>query len=755
MTTGTTRGTYDQFVASKIIASDPSGFDYPEHAINRRLFPFQRAVVRWALRRGKAALFEDCGLGKSAQQLEWARIVHEHTTGNVLILCPLAVADQTRHEAEKFGISLDGITITNYERLHIQDAADFAGIVLDESSILKAYDGKTKDQIIAFAADIPYRLACTATPAPNDLTELCNHAEFLGVMGRKEIHALFFTQDGNSTTQWRLKGHARQAFYRWMASWCIAMRRPSDLGFSDDGFSLPPLEIRQHAVESGVSIIGQQSLFSVGPESLTLEQRRHARRSSLSARVQAAADIANGTTEPVVVWCDLNDESKALAAAITDAVEVTGSDSEATKIERMNGFTNGVYRCIVSKPSIAGWGMNWQHCRLVIFVGLSDSYEQFYQAVRRCWRFGQKGSVEAHIITSTADGVVVENINRKDAQAKDMMDQIITAMAGNVDINGSATRIEMPYREDTVKGERFTAMLGDSIKRLSEVSDNSIGLTVFSPPFPGMYTYTNSPHDIGNTTGMDQMMDHYRYLLPHLHRTLKPGRHCCVHLTQYAAHKGSDGFIGLRDFRGAVIRAHEEAGFRYYGEVCIDKNPQVKAIRTKDRGLLFKTLATDSSHMHMAMADYLLQFRKDGDCGEPIRAGVSEKYDNPHGWITAEEWIRWARPVWYCEDWAPDGDGIAETDVLNVRQARESDDERHLCPLQLGVVKRAVLLWSNPGDTVLSPFMGIGSEGYEALRLGRRFIGCELKESYWQTACRYLREVDVPAEAQASWLEAP
>lgn len=297
------------------------------------------------------------------------------------------------------------------------------------------------------------------------------------------------------------------------------------------------------------------------------------------------------------------------------------------------------------------------------------------------------------------------------------------------------------YNEDVTQAERWTLYLGDCISILPTLPDESVDLTVFSPPFPGMYAYTNSPRDIGNCKDIDEMLAHFRYVIPELLRVMKPGRSCCLHLTQAVAFKGVDGYIGLKDFRGKVIAAMEEAGWIYYGEVCIDKDPQVKAIRTKDRGLLFKSLATDSANMHMALADYLLQFRKPGDNAVPIRAGISEKYENTDGWITPEEWIEWAAPVWYRQTEGLPG-GIRETDVLNVAVAREQDDERHLCPLQLGVIERSVKLWSAPGETVFSPFAGIGSEGHEALRLGRKFIGIELKRSYYETACVNLKRAE-------------
>lgn len=287
-------------------------------------------------------------------------------------------------------------------------------------------------------------------------------------------------------------------------------------------------------------------------------------------------------------------------------------------------------------------------------------------------------------------------------------------------------------------GNSWQISLGDSIELIEEVEDESIGLSLFSPPFPGMYAYTDSPRDVGNSRGLDELVEHFSFLIPGLFRATMPGRSSAIHLTQQVAFKGTDGFTGLRDFRGRVIAEMEREGWIYYGEVAIEKDPQLKAIRTKDRGLLFKSLATDSSHMHMALADYMLQFRKPGDNPEPIRAGVSKKYGNPEGWITPEEWIEWASPVWYRATKDRPG-GIRESNVLNVSAARSEEDERHLCPLQLDVIERAVKLWSNPGDLVLDPFAGVGSTGVKALALNRRFVGIELKESYFKTACRNLQ----------------
>jgi DNA modification methylase/superfamily II DNA or RNA helicase len=737
--------TYDSFIDTKIGTDIGSGFE-PDN-ISSFLFGFQDAIVRWAVRRGRACIFADCGLGKTPMQLEWARLVSNQTGMPVIIFAPLAVAEQTRREGDKFGIPVnvcrnssgvvDGVNICNYEMMEHFDPSVFGGIVLDESSILKAYDGKTKSALIDFAEDMPYRLACTATPAPNDLTEICNHAEFMGVMTEKEVKAMYFTQDGNTTTQWRLKGHARAGFYKWMASWCVAIRRPSDIGFSDDGFALPALNFNLVKVRDDAPVAGE--LFSA--EAITLNEQRDARRSTMAARVAECVKITDND-KPCIIWCGLNAESEMVAKAIPDAVEIRGSDSRSAKETRMMDFSSGKIRVLVTKPLISGFGMNWQHCADMIFLGMNHSYEQEYQAVRRSWRFGQKSDVTVSIVVSERNSRVVENVKRKEAAAAVMMDQLVKHMRIDTmnEISGGTVKHEAEYKRDSVSGDTWTAHLGDCVDVTNELDDNSIGLSVFSPPFPGMYVYSNSSRDMGNVQGHREMIEHFRYLSEPLLRKTKPGRSCAVHLTQTLRKKMIDGYTGLIDFRGLTIQMMEEVGWIYYGEITIDKNPQVKAIRTRDAGLQFKSLATDSSKLHVALADYILQFRKPGDNDAPIRAGISSKYKNPDGWVTQEEWIRWARPVWYGADWAPDGDGIRETNVLNVSQARDTDDERHLAPLQLGVIERCVKLWSAPGETVYSPFMGIGSEGYMAVKLGRKFIGAELKESYWKHAIRHIRK---------------
>lgn len=738
---------YESFIESKRIRDEPSGHHF-EGDLNPHLFDFQRAIVRWALFRGRAAIFAGTGLGKSIQQLTWANIVRDHTGGNVLILAPLAVSKQTEREATKFDLDCEyrrdgkpsdcGVTITNYDMLSHFNQDDYSGIVLDESSILKSFGGKTRKQITEFGSSIPYRLACTATPAPNDLVEITNHAEFLGVMLGREIIALFFTQDGNTTHKWRLKGHAKEAFWKWMASWSVAVRMPSDLGFDDKDFILPELKYHHHKVMAGKPPAGM--LFQV--DALTLQERLAARRGSVKERVAKCSEIVNGNDDQWIVWCNLNMESDALRKSIPGSVEVKGSDTREHKEQAIINFVDGKTRVLVTKPLIFGHGLNLQNCHKMAYVGLNDSFEQLYQSTRRCWRFGQLHPVDVHIITADSEGAVLRNIERKQKQASEMISELVKNM-GDLSSVKKEQREEMTYEKRKKSGDDWTMYLGDCIETMDEIETDSVGLSVFSPPFPGMYTYTNSPRDVGNTKEMDELIEHFRFMIckDKLFRVMMPGRLAAVHLCQMTTMKSREGYIGIKDFRGAVIQMFIDEGWVFAGEVTIEKNPQVQAIRNNDRGLLFKNLAMDSSVMRMALADYLIYFRKPGENTVPIHAGISEKYNTPNGWITEEEWIEWASPVWYRQVLGEKKNGgIRETDVLNVRQARETNDERHLCGLQLGVIERAVKLWSAPRDLVFSPFAGIGSEGYVALSHNRRFTGIELKESYFKTSCDNLKE---------------
>lgn len=424
---------YTDFLKKKVIEDKPSGFEPPD--LNENLFHFQSDIVRWALRRGRAAIFADCGLGKTLMQLEWANQVAIKTGGKVLILAPLAVAEQTVNEGKRFGIEAKhchdqsevepGITVTNYQKLHRFDPSEFVAVVLDESSILKSFDGATRTTIIESFRETPYRLACTATPAPNDFMELGNHCEFLGVMSRVEMLSMFFFHDGGDTSKWRLKGHAEDEFWRWVCSWAVNIRKPSDLGYPDEDFILPKLIMHEHVVQQ---LNGRQPGFLFAMPASTLQERREARKESIEDRVKLAADLVNASNDQWLIWCNLNSESEALTKAINGAVEVTGSDSDESKQQSMSDFIKGSAKRVVTKSMICGFGMNFQHCHKMLFVGLTDSYEQFYQAVRRCWRFGQKNEVDAHIVISSTEGAVLSNIKRKEQDSQKMIDEMMRHM---------------------------------------------------------------------------------------------------------------------------------------------------------------------------------------------------------------------------------------------------------------------------------------------------------------------------------------
>lgn len=422
---------YQEFLRSKKIIHRSDGINISRDSLHPQLFDFQKDLVWWALKKGRAALFASTGLGKTFMQVEWANKVYKHTGGNVLILAPLAVSMQTVREAAKIGVIINpcrsqqdvrsGINITNYEMLSHFSPEEFIGVVIDESSILKSFDGKLRQQITESFLLTPFRLSATATPAPNDYMELGTQAEFLGVMKRMEMLAMFFTHDGGETSKWRLKGHAQHKFWEWVSSWAAVVSMPSDLGYEDGKFNLPPLNIHEITVETGAPLDG--SLFTV--EAVGLQEQRAAARQTMETRVAKCAELVNASDKPFLVWCNLNSESEALKRAIPDAIEVKGSDSKEHKEDAMLGFSDGKYRVLVGKPSIFGYGMNWQHCNQMAFVGLSHSFEQYYQAVRRCWRFGQGREVDVYLITSDLEGAVKSNVERKEKNAEKMIREMV------------------------------------------------------------------------------------------------------------------------------------------------------------------------------------------------------------------------------------------------------------------------------------------------------------------------------------------
>lgn len=444
--------TYEEFIKSKELESINAGIDVDKSELNKALFPYQADIVSWALKKGRAAIFSDCGTGKTLMQLNYADIICKKTGCKALIVCPLSVAEQTRKEGLKFGIMskvcrdqsdvADGISITNYEILDHFNADAFDCVVLDESSILKSFTSSTRNELIDLFQHTPYRLCCTASPAPNDHSEIGNHAEFLGIMSRTEMLATYFIHDGSDTSKWRLKGYGEKKFWEWVATWAVCVRNPADLGYSNDGFELPDLNIIEHIVDSK-----PHEGMLVATRAETLSERREARKESMTERVHVAKELTDTNADKWLVWCDYNAESDELHKAITDSYEVVGSDKPEYKAHTALEFADGDIRVLVSKPSIYGFGMNFQNCHQMVFCGISDSYEQFYQAVRRCWRYGQDMPVDVHIIISEAEMNVLDNIKRKQSDMEKMQNNMVSLMK---DVTMSeikrTTRITLDYK---------------------------------------------------------------------------------------------------------------------------------------------------------------------------------------------------------------------------------------------------------------------------------------------------------------------
>jgi len=547
---------YAAFLDAKRLTVESHGPTVDPGDVHPMLFPFQRDLLRWAVRKGRAELFADTGLGKTFMQIEWARLIGERT----LIVAPLSVARQTVREAAKLGVDvtytrggaeLDGISITNYEMVEHFDPGLYGAVVLDESSILKALDGKTRRRLTEMFADTPYRLACTATPAPNDISEIGNHAEFLGVMAQHEMLSAFFVHGSMGEGEkdgWRLKGHAEDAFYRWLASWGMAVRRPSDLGYDDDGFALPPLTIRPEFVEHDYVPEGQ--LFFGGLKGIT--DRSAVRRQTTGSRVSRAAELVNASSDQWIVWHGLNAEGDALLAVIPDAVLVEGSQSPEAKAKALEAFQDGAFRVLITKPSIAGFGMNFQNAHRMAFVGLSDSWESYYQSIRRCWRFGQTNEVEAVVVLSDAEAAIYENVMGKEREALRMQERLIEHVAAFEREELDEEQDSFVYETATVDRPGWRMLLGDSAERMREIPDASVDLSVFSPPFLSLFTYSPSERDMGNSRTDAEFYQHFGYLIGELLRVTKPGRNVACHVQQVPTTVAHDGVAQAVLLRGGV-----------------------------------------------------------------------------------------------------------------------------------------------------------------------------------------------------------
>ena len=531
----------------------------------------------------------------------------------------------------------------------------------------------------------------------------------------------FFINDTFNTGDWRLKRHAEGEFWRWLASWAACVSMPSDIGFADDGYVLPELKMETITVEVDESTEPGDDLFRIATLSATTMHREM--RLTSAARSDAVAELVNKSNEPWIVWCNTNDEADALIERLNDAVEVRGSDTIEHKQKALADFSEGRERVIITKPSIAGFGLNWQHCHNVAFVGLSYSFEDFYQALRRSYRFGQTHEVNAYIIQAQTEGAILRAIEVKIQSHKTMQENMKKA-AKELRFSTSET-INAKTDIATVSGEGWTVHHGDCVRVCRQkIADHSIGFSVFSPPFADLFTYSADPQDMGNCADVKEFMKHFDILITELARVMIPGREVAVHCADILSTKWKTGKIEFQDFSGEIIRAFWKHKFLFHSRICIWKSPVTEMQRTKAHGLLYKSLKADSSDCRVGCADYMLVFRAPGESTHPITKDPA-KY--PVEW-----WQEAASPVWMTVD---------QGRVLNGECAREQADERHICPLQLDVIERAIELWSNPGDLVFSPFCGIGSEGYGSLTLGRSFVGAELKKSYAEQAANNLRNL--------------
>ncbi len=709
---------YEEFLKSKQKTHIESGFSVDESSMNVNLFDFQKFIVKRALKAGKYAIFADCGLGKTLMQIEWAKQVSNYTGKPVLILAPLAVASQTIQEGLKFSIEVNRINkgmiqITNYEQIENIDISQYSGIVLDESSILKNYTGKYKNLIIELFKTTPYKLACTATPSPNDLNEIGNHSEFLDILDSQDMRSKWFVRD-EGMNNYRLKGHAKKDFYGWISSWATMITNPCDLGFDGSKYKLPELEIIEHEIVTKEKDNGL--LFNIGTVNAT-DFNQELKRTE-SDRLDKVVELCKAKKGQILIWVKQNREAEYLVKRLEDAKDVNGSDSPEKKEGLLLGFANNEFRILITKAKIAQFGMNFQNCNIQIFPSLDFSFEAYYQQVRRSYRFGQKNKVEIHLIKTDTMENVGKKIQQKERQFLEMQQEM------NKNINDKKYGLLSEYQRNEFKNEDVLLIKGDSCIEIKTIPDNSVDLIIFSPPFSSLFTYSNYIHDMGNNENHAEFFKQYAFLLKDLYRILKPGRLMCCHTKDLGVYKNSSGYTGMYDFTGEHTKAVLDEQFKLHSKITIWCDPVLEMQRTKTQRLLYKTVTSDSTKTGIGMAEYITIFKKwdgsDESEWEPVQNLTKNNFP-------LDTWQRWASPVWM---------DIKRTDVLNNKEGTDMGDEKHIAPLQLEVIHRLVNLYSNECEVVFTPFLGIGSEIYKAVQNNRKGIGIELKDSYFDVACK-------------------
>jgi len=709
---------YQEFLKTKQKNVIHSGFEISVKEINPALFEFQKFTVIRSLKAGKYAIFADTGQGKTPMQLEIAKQINKRYNAPVLILSPLAVSGQTIEQGVKFNVDVqkykggeieNRIYISNYEQIENIDCSKFHCVCLDESSILKNETGRYRNLLIEKFKLTPYKFCFSATPSPNDPMELGNHAEFLDVMSFNEMLAMYFVHDAGETQKWRLKGHAVSKFYEFVSSWAIMYSHPREIGYDMVGYDLPELEVIEKQVQTEIP---QGMLFSGLAVNATdyNSSLRETEKERIAQTIEIVKSIEK--SEPIIIWTKQNEEAKNIYNELKslgyDCRNVQGSDSTEKKESDLLGFAHNEFQILITKQSIASQGLNYQNCAYQIFNSVDFSFEQSYQAMRRSWRFGQTRKVTCYMITTDRMINVIKIQQDKQLSFKNMQEQMTKAV--NKNLNNQITT-QMESSQD-IKTDDYHLLQGDCVARSKELEDNAADLVLFSPPFSELYTYSSHVEDMGNSSDYAQFEKHFKFLIPELARVLKSGRICAVHCMDLPIQKGKEGYIGLRDFSGMLIKWFQDCGFIYHSRATIWKDPVIEMQRTKALGLLHKQIKKDSSMSRVGIPDYILFFRNAGDNQVPITNTE----------IPVDLWQKIASPVWYDIDYSR---------TLNYREGRAQDDEKHICPLQLDTIERIILLYSNKGETIFSPFGGVGSEGYQALRMGRKSISIELKESYF------------------------
>lgn len=755
--------TYEEFLETKKVRVIESGFDVDESVLNPLLFDFQKYCVKRILKLGRGAVFAAPGLGKTNIQLEWAKQVNVRTGKPVIILAPLSVSRQTIREGAKFGYTInhfrdknEGIVITNYEQVEKLNPGDYSGVVLDESSILKNFTGHYKNLLIDLFKNTPYKLCCTATPSPNDLNELGNHSEFLDILDSQDMRSKWFVRD-EGMNNYRLKAYAKADFYGWVSSWAINFKNPADIGFEESGkrYELPELNITEHRIETEAQ---EGSLFAYGIVNAT--NFNSALKETESDRLTLAAKIAKETDGQVLIWIKQNREGDILRKLLPEAIEVKGSDSDAFKEQTLSDFADGKFKYLISKAKICGYGMNFQGCGTQIFASTDFSFENLYQQIRRSYRFGRKETVTVHLIVTDNMENVKAVVEQKERQFNEMQEQM------NENMNNKSYGLLDDYEYREYRDENVFLMKGDTCREIKRIPDNSVDFIIFSPPFSSLFTYSNYIHDMGNNESHEDFFKQYSFLLKDLYRILKPGRLMTCHTKDLGVYKNSSGYTGQYDFTRHHTEAVEQANFKLHSKITIWTDPVLEMQRTKTQRLLYKQVTSDSTKSGVGMAEYLTIFKKwDGneDNWSPVTNLSKENF-------SLDDWQNWASPVfesdlskydkvelihtirylkseifriqnqcneglpedWYSDVWFD----IKRTDVLNGKEGTDMGDEKHIAPLQLEVIHRAVMMWTNQGEYVFTPFAGIGSELYQSILDGRKAIGCELKDSYFDVAVK-------------------